>query len=107
MQNLRRLRDWSKRLSEPLAGGLPMMVAAPVVVDSDILVTILGLVLVVISLSIHEAAHAWAALKCGDSTAKDLGRLTLNPIVHIDPFRTILLPLLLALAQQPTFGGAK
>lgn len=63
----------------------------------------------VISLGLHEAAHAWVAFKCGDPTAKDLGRITLNPIVHIDLVMTILLPLLLYISSggQYVFGGAK
>ncbi|HVX40893.1 MAG TPA: site-2 protease family protein [Gemmatimonadaceae bacterium] len=55
----------------------------------------------------HEYAHGYAALKQGDDTALMLGRLTLNPIRHIDPFLTILLPLMLALAHAPILGGAK
>lgn len=47
-----------------------------------------------LSLSFHECAHAWAASKLGDDTAKLLGRLTLNPMAHIDPIGTLLLPLL-------------
>jgi Zn-dependent protease len=62
---------------------------------------------VILSLGIHEAAHAWVAFKCGDSTARDMGRMTLNPIPHIDPFLTIILPALLAWAGAPIFGGAK
>lgn len=62
---------------------------------------------IVISLALHEAAHAWVAWKCGDPTAKDLGRITLNPIASIDPFWTILLPGALMLMGQPPFGGAK
>lgn len=65
------------------------------------------IVLLVISLGVHEAAHAWSAWKLGDSTAKDLGRMTINPIVHIDPFMTILLPAMCAIAGAPIFGGAK
>jgi len=65
--------------------------------------------LLVISLGIHEAAHGWVALKCGDTTARDLGRITLNPVAHIDPFMTIALPLLLYLGSggRFLFGGAK
>jgi Zn-dependent protease len=60
------------------------------------------------ALSFHEMAHAWAAYKLGDPTARDLGRLTMNPIVHIDPFMTILFPALLILAGSPVvFGAAK
>jgi Zn-dependent protease len=47
-----------------------------------------------LSLSVHECAHAWAALRLGDETAYRLGRLTLNPVAHIDPVGTLLLPLL-------------
>jgi len=61
----------------------------------------------VISLGIHEAAHAWVANLCGDSTAKDMGRMTLNPIPHIDPIMTILLPALLFVTTGFAFGGAK
>jgi len=63
--------------------------------------------LLVISLGIHEAAHGWVALKCGDPTARDLGRITLNPIPHIDPFMTILLPAIGYLSGGFIFGGAK
>lgn len=64
-------------------------------------------VFVVISLALHEAAHAWVAWKCGDPTAKDLGRITLNPLPSIDPFMTIILPGMLMLMGMPAFGGAK
>ena len=63
--------------------------------------------LLVISLGVHEAAHGWVALQCGDTTARDLGRITLNPIVHIDPFMTILLPLMMFFSTGRPFGGAK
>jgi len=55
----------------------------------------------------HEIAHGYAALKQGDDTALMLGRLTWNPIKHIDPFMTVLLPLVLFLAHAPILGGAK
>jgi len=66
-----------------------------------------ALALLVISLGIHEAAHAWVALKCGDTTARDLGRITLNPIPHIDPFMTVILPVLMVVSGGFFFGGAK
>lgn len=67
-----------------------------------------ALALLVISLGIHEAAHAWVALKCGDTTARDLGRITLNPIPHIDPFMTVILPVLMVVSGSNFFfGGAK
>jgi Zn-dependent protease len=57
---------------------------------------------------IHETAHGWMALRFGDPTAKDAGRLTLNPIHHIDPFGTIIVPLLLYLSNTGfLFGWAK
>jgi Zn-dependent protease len=62
---------------------------------------------VLISLTIHEAAHAWTAERLGDSTARLLGRVSLNPIVHIDPIGTILLPLLAAYSGLPIIGWAK
>jgi len=56
----------------------------------------------------HELAHGWAAWKLGDPTAKDLGRITLNPIPHIHPFWTIALPAMLIFSGSPiVFGGAK
>jgi Zn-dependent protease len=55
----------------------------------------------------HEYAHGYAALKQGDDTALMLGRLTWNPLKHIDPFMTVLLPLMLALVHAPILGGAK
>lgn len=59
------------------------------------------------SLSFHEAAHAWASNKLGDPTAKMLGRLTLNPLAHIDWIGTVAFPLILALSGLPVFGWAK
>ena len=63
--------------------------------------------LIILSLGAHEAAHGWVALKCGDTTARDLGRITLNPIPHIDLFMTIILPTILMLTTGFIFGGAK
>ncbi len=63
---------------------------------------------VVIAITMHEAAHAWAADKLGDNTAKSLGRLSFNPIRHVDPFGTLVLPGLLLLVGAPfLFGWAK
>lgn len=68
-------------------------------------VIIIGVILV--SMTLHEAMHGFVAYWLGDDTAKMQGRLTLNPIKHIDPFLTILLPLMLAVVGAPIFGGAK
>jgi Zn-dependent protease len=77
-------------------------------VEPQTLVLILSIAFLVLSLGIHEAAHAWVASLCGDDTAKRLGRLTLNPIAHIDPVMTILVPTILALSNSGfIFGGAK
>ena len=63
----------------------------------------------VVLLSFHEYAHAWMAHKCGDDTARMMGRMTINPIVHIDPIGTVFLPLMM-LSLNPgfaLFGWAK
>ncbi len=63
----------------------------------------------VVLLSFHEYAHAWMAHKCGDDTARMMGRMTINPIVHIDPIGTVFLPLMM-LSLNPgfaIFGWAK
>ena len=63
---------------------------------------------VLISISMHEAAHGYAANVLGDDTAKKLGRVTLNPFKHIDRFGTIILPILLIFIKSPfIFGWAK
>jgi Zn-dependent protease len=59
------------------------------------------------SLSVHEAAHAWAAFRLGDRTAERLGRLSLNPAVHVDPVGTLLFPLIAILTSLPLIGWAK
>ncbi|GJM26282.1 MAG: hypothetical protein DHS20C16_26970 [Phycisphaerae bacterium] len=68
---------------------------------------IAAMVMVIIALSFHEAAHAITAWWCGDGYAKSLGRVTLNPVSHIDPFGTIILPIVLAYTGSPVFGYAK
>ena len=73
--------------------------------DIEYIAIVLGVILV--SMTVHEAMHGYVAYWLGDDTAKAEGRLTLNPIKHIDPFLTILLPLILALSGAPVFGGAK
>ena len=59
------------------------------------------------SLSVHEAAHAWAADRLGDPTARHLGRLSLNPVVHVDPIGTLLFPLISLITNLPLIGWAK
>jgi len=65
------------------------------------------LVVLISSLSVHEAAHAFAADRLGDSTARQLGRLSLNPAVHIDPIGTLLFPLIAYVTGVPLIGWAK
>ena len=59
------------------------------------------------SATVHEVAHGWMALKCGDPTAKEAGRLTLNPKAHLDGFGSVALPLIMALMGGPIFAFAK
>ncbi|MEQ1759458.1 MAG: site-2 protease family protein [Vicinamibacterales bacterium] len=59
------------------------------------------------SLTIHEAAHAWSADRLGDATARLLGRVSLNPAVHVDPIGTILFPLIALVTNLPVLGWAK
>lgn len=73
--------------------------------DIGYILIVLGTILV--SMTLHEAMHGFVAYFLGDDTAKLQGRLTLNPVKHIDPFLTILLPLMLAAVGAPIFGGAK
>ena len=72
-----------------------------------ILEIIIVLIVILLSMTIHEAMHAFMGYMLGDNTAKEEGRLTLNPIRHIDPVMTILLPLIMVILHAPVFGGAK
>jgi Zn-dependent protease len=105
-----RQSSWLRRAGEVSVLASAAYAMAPVVAQDSRLGP-LGIALVlaflVLSLGIHEAAHAWVAWRCGDSTAKDLGRMTLNPIPHIDPWLTIIIPGLLMAMGAPIFGGAK
>ena len=73
----------------------------------DFIAVLVPFVIVLMSLTVHEAAHAWTADRLGDPTARMLGRVSLNPIVHIDPIGTLLLPLLAAVSNLPIIGWAK
>jgi Zn-dependent protease len=77
----------------------------PLRVDfAQILIEFLVLLL---SLTVHEAAHAWSADRLGDSTARRLGRVSFNPAVHVDPIGTIVFPLIALTTGAPVFGWAK
>lgn len=73
----------------------------------DIGALVIILVSILVSMTLHEAMHAFASYWLGDDTAKLQGRLTLNPLAHIDPFMTVLLPMLLWVMGAPPFGAAK
>jgi Zn-dependent protease len=73
----------------------------------DIGYIITVIVVILLSMTLHEAMHAFVGYWLGDDTAKLQGRLTLNPVKHIDPFLTLLLPVALAIMGLPIFGGAK
>ena len=68
---------------------------------------VIVLLIVIGSVILHELAHGVVAYFLGDRTAKDSGRLTLNPLKHIDPYMSILVPVVLYLLNAPVFGGAK
>ncbi|HOD40385.1 MAG TPA: site-2 protease family protein [Candidatus Wallbacteria bacterium] len=69
---------------------------------------ILQIIGFIIAITVHEAAHAFVAYKCGDTTAYDEGRVSLNPINHVDPFGTVILPVMLLIMNSPfMFGWAK
>jgi Zn-dependent protease len=73
----------------------------------DLTQVLIVLTVLIASLSVHEAAHAFAADRLGDPTARHLGRLSLNPAVHVDPIGTILFPLIAFFSGVPLIGWAK
>lgn len=76
--------------------------------ETDIIYSVaVWLVPLVIAIVFHEVAHGLVARRLGDTTAERKGRLTLNPVKHIDPFGTVILPMLLAISHAPVFGWAK
>jgi Zn-dependent protease len=75
--------------------------------DFDFAQIFLVFIVLLFSLTVHEAAHAWTADRLGDPTARVLGRVSLNPLVHIDPIGTVLFPLLAIVAGVPLIGWAK
>ncbi|MGD2294335.1 MAG: site-2 protease family protein [Candidatus Aminicenantes bacterium] len=73
----------------------------------DIVTKILAYLVLLFAITIHEAAHGWAAFKFGDPTAYNLGRVTINPIPHIDLVGTVLFPLMMMFTGIPLLGWAK
>ena len=75
--------------------------------DLNVTNLVISLLVLIVSLSVHEASHAWSASQLGDDTAKRLGRVTLNPVVHTDPIGTLLLPVIAMASGAPLIGWAK
>ena len=75
--------------------------------DLDIPSLVIAFLFFIFSLTVHVAAHAWSASRLGDDTAKRLGRVSLNPVVHTDPIGTLLLPLIAMVSNAPIIGWAK
>ncbi|MFN8058268.1 MAG: site-2 protease family protein [Vicinamibacterales bacterium] len=75
--------------------------------DAHLGVLFISFLVLLFSLTVHEAAHALAADRLGDPTARLLGRISLNPLVHIDPIGTVVLPLLAIATNAPIIGWAK
>jgi Zn-dependent protease len=73
----------------------------------DLQIILFQFVVLLLSLTVHEAAHAWSADILGDPTARRLGRVSLNPVAHIDPIGTLLFPLIAMLTRVPILGWAK
>ncbi|MGP8268644.1 MAG: site-2 protease family protein [Terracidiphilus sp.] len=73
--------------------------------SSSLVIAVFEFVLLLFSLSVHECAHAWMASRLGDQTARMMGRISLNPIDHIDPIGTLLLPALIIFGPLIGFGG--
>ncbi len=74
---------------------------------SNIQLIVVSIIPVLFAITLHEVAHGWVALLLGDPTAKMLGRLTLNPLRHVDPFGTVLLPIIFILTLGFAIGYAK
>ena len=75
--------------------------------DIDFAQVFIKFIVLLFSLTVHELAHAWTASRLGDPTARLLGRVSLNPMVHADPIGTILFPLLAIIGNVPLIGWAK
>ena len=75
--------------------------------DLNVTNLVISLLVLIVSLSVHEAAHAWSASLLGDDTAKRQGRVSLNPVVHTDPIGTLLLPVVAMASGAPLIGWAK
>jgi Zn-dependent protease len=68
---------------------------------------VIQIVVLLFAVSFHESAHGYVAMKCGDNTARDLGRITMNPLKHLDPIGSLFFPAMLAISGLPVFGWAR
>ncbi|MBI3099462.1 MAG: site-2 protease family protein [Planctomycetes bacterium] len=75
--------------------------------DPDLLHTLMVVAIIIVSCSFHEMSHAWVAFRLGDPTGYRMGRITMNPLAHIDPFMSVILPAASYLMTGIPFGGAK
>jgi Zn-dependent protease len=75
--------------------------------DINVAQLVIAFIVLLFSLTVHETAHAWTADRLGDPTARMLGRVSLNPVVHADPIGTVLFPLLAMISGVPLIGWAK
>jgi Zn-dependent protease len=75
--------------------------------NQEVLLILFEFVVLVFAFCIHEAAHAWMANRLGDPTARMLGRITLNPVKHIDPIGSVIMPLMAMFYHMPLIGWAK
>lgn len=95
--------------SQPTTTHYGTVILLALLENQDLIVLGLTIGFLILSLGIHEAAHAFVAWRCGDSTAKDMGRMTINPVPHIDLMMTIVVPLVMYISTSGAmiFGGAK
>jgi len=84
----------------------PHALALSLIVSADLVDKLCWFGLLILALAIHEFGHAWTALKLGDDTAQRLGRVTLNPLPHLDPMFSVFLPLAMLLSNSPILFGA-
>src|SRR6185436_16844103 len=80
---------------------------SPCALEHKIVDFAIQLAIVLFAISFHESAHAWSALQFGDTTARDLGRISLNPLRHLDSIGSILVPIILYVFSGLIFGSAK
>jgi Zn-dependent protease len=75
--------------------------------NQEVVLVIFQVVVLILAFSVHECAHAWTAMRLGDPTAKMLGRVTLNPLKHLDPLGSVIMPALALFYHWPLIGWAK